>query len=72
MKKIKNLRELDLMKVNLQYQELNHKKAITESSAKIVDNVTGTLRNLAFDVGTAIAIRLISGFTKRKKTDSAH
>jgi hypothetical protein len=65
MKALKNMRELQLMKQKLEYQERLYEKEIAGSADDIVDNLTDKLRDLAFQFGAHLILRLIHG--KRKK-----
>jgi hypothetical protein len=64
MKALKNMRELQLMKQKLEYQERLYEKEIAGSTADIVDNFTDKLRDLAFQFGSHLILQLIYG---RKK-----
>lgn len=59
MKAVKNLRELQLLKQKLEYQERLYEKEITGSVADIVDNLTDKLRDVAFQFGSHLVLRLI-------------
>ena len=59
------MQELDLLKVKLQYQQRLHEKNIAGASAKIIDNFSDSIRNIAFDLGTSVVARLISGLNKK-------
>jgi hypothetical protein len=65
MKALRNMRELQLMKQKLEYQERLYEKEIARSTADIVDNLTDKLRDLAFQFGTHLVLRLIH--RKRKE-----
>lgn len=64
MKTIKNLNELKLVKQKLKFQEMLYERDLSGTTTAIVDNLTDRLRDLAFDLGTTIITRLISGFRK--------
>lgn len=65
MKTLKNMRELQLMKQKLEYQEKLYEKEIVGSTADIVDNLTDKIRDWAFQFGTHLILQLIHG-KKRK------
>ncbi len=65
------MRELSLMREKLKYQEQLYEKEMVASTAGIVDNLTGKLRDLAFDFGTRLVIQLISSHRKHEKEESA-
>jgi hypothetical protein len=59
MKTIRNIRELNLMKQKLEYQEKLYEKELTLSAAEIVDNLALKLRDLAFDMSLRLLFQLI-------------
>ncbi len=61
MTKIRNMRELELMKENLEYRQILSEKKLLNSSVKIVDNVTDGLKGWAFEWGTSLVLRLFFG-----------
>jgi hypothetical protein len=63
------MRELELVQENLEYQRLLTEKKLLGNSAKIVDNFTDSIKDWAFEFGTAIVLRLIRGNSKEKKED---
>jgi hypothetical protein len=67
MKAIKNMRELDLMREKLEYQELFYEKELVGNSAEIIDNVTDKLKDAAFDLGTKLLFQLVSPSKKKRK-----
>jgi len=69
MKAIKNMRELRLMKQQLQYQERLYEKEMTESTADIIDNLSDKLRDMAFDIGARLILRFIHGKRRRHTAD---
>ena len=56
---VRNMRELNLMKQKLKYQARLYEKEMTGSVADVVDDMTDKLRDLAFEVGSRLIIRLI-------------
>jgi hypothetical protein len=60
MKTIKNMRELNLMKQKLEYQEQLYEKEITISAAEVVDNMALKLRDVAFDLSARLILQLIN------------
>ncbi|MBN2636699.1 MAG: hypothetical protein JXR61_10550 [Prolixibacteraceae bacterium] len=64
MKNIKNIRELELMQKNLEYQQLISEKKLLGTSANIVDDFSESLKDWAFEFGIALVTRL---FLKSKK-----
>ena len=61
MRRIRNMRELELMKENLEYQQLISERKLIGSSVKIVDDFADSLKSWAFEWGTSLALRLIRG-----------
>lgn len=61
------MRELNLIKENLEYQQDRYEKKIFKKSAKIIDNLADYVKDIAFGLGTSMVLKLISGFNKRKK-----
>ncbi len=59
MKAIKNMRELNLMKQKLEYQEKLYEKELTASTADVIDNLADKLRDVAFDLGSRLILRLL-------------
>ena len=59
------MRELQLMKQKLEYQERLYEKEITGSTADIIDNLTDKLRDLAFQLGSHLILQLIH--SKKRK-----
>lgn len=68
MKTIKNMRELELMKENLRYQQLLSEKKLINTSSAIVDTFTGEIKSWVFEWGTSLALQLIFG---KKKDESS-
>ena len=66
MKAIKNMRELELMREKLKYQELLYEKELVDSSAELVESVTDKLKEAAIDIGTRLLFRLFSPSAKKK------
>lgn len=60
------MQDLNLLKAQLQYEKQLHKKLFEESTVKLSDYFTDTVRNVAFDLGSFLVMRMISGFGKRK------
>jgi hypothetical protein len=69
MKPIRNMRELQLMRQKLEYQEKLYEKEMAGSAADIVDNFTERLRDMVFDVGSRLILRLIFPGTKHAQTN---
>lgn len=70
MKTIRNIRELELMEQKLRMkQELDEKK-LTESSSRLLENLTGTLRDITFEAGTAIALNLYKYIRKTRNKEA--
>ncbi|MFO8068067.1 MAG: hypothetical protein R6U11_10845 [Bacteroidales bacterium] len=57
MKTIRNMRELQLVKQKLEYQEKLCEKEMAASTADIVDNMADKLKDVAFDLGTRLILR---------------
>lgn len=70
MKSIRNMRELQLMRQKLQYQERLYEKEIAGAASDVVDNLTGKLRDLAFDVGSRLILRIIFHRHKHEKAEN--
>ena len=66
MKAIRNMQELNLMKQKLRYQELLHKKEISDTSAKIADNINRKIQGLTFDMGLYLFRHFIFNAGKSK------
>lgn len=66
MAKIKNLRELNLMKQKLQVKEKLYEKELVASTAFLVDHLTDKLRDLTFEFGMRITSHLISRIFRKK------
>ncbi|MBN1986009.1 MAG: hypothetical protein JW761_06865 [Prolixibacteraceae bacterium] len=71
MRRIKNMRELQLLQNNLKFKEQLAEKELAGSSAKILDNLTGKLKDLAFDLGTHLTMEIIALFRKSKSARSS-
>lgn len=69
MAKIKNLRELNLMKQKLQIKEKLYEKELVGSTASVLDNLTDKLKDLAFEFGMRLATNLVTRFWHRKRKD---
>ncbi len=69
MKAIRNMRELYLMKEKLEYQEKLYEKEIASSTADIIDNLTDKLRDMAFELGARLMLKLITRDRKHEKND---
>jgi len=54
------MRELNLMKQKLEYQEKLYEKEVTISATEIVDNLTLKLRDVAFDLSVRLILQLIN------------
>ena len=70
MKPIKNMRELELMREKLKYQELLYEKELVESSTELVDSVTDKLKDAAIEIGTRLLLRLFSPSKKKKANEN--
>lgn len=71
--KLRNLRELQLMKEKLRYETILYEKEIIQSSSSVVDNLTDKLKDVAYDVGTRMALKLITSWrssARAKKQES--
>ena len=66
MKRVKNMRELELLKENLEYRQLLSEKKLIGSSVSIVDNFTDGLKDWAFEFGTSLFMNLIHGANKQQ------
>lgn len=64
MKAVKNMRELDLVKRNLRYQELLYEKELTKSSTNIINNVGDSLKNFAIELSTKMVLLLLKKVKK--------
>lgn len=66
MKRIKNMRELELMKENIEYRQLISEKKLLGSSVGIIDSFTDGLKDWAFEFGTSLFLNLIRGKHKEE------
>ena len=66
MKRIKNMRELELMQKNIEYRQLLSEKKLLGSSVGIIDNLTSGLKDWAFEFGSALFLNLIRGNKKQE------
>ena len=69
MKSIRNLRELRMMKKQLQYKEQLFEKEMVGSSAGVIENLGDQLRDFAFEFGMKLATRLVTGYWRHKNDD---
>ncbi|WP_319501111.1 hypothetical protein [uncultured Draconibacterium sp.] len=67
MKQVKNMRELELMKENLEYRQKLNEKQLLGSSVGIINNFTDGLKDWAFEFGTHLFLDLI-----RNRKNRAH
>lgn len=58
---VRNMRELELLQENLEYQRLLSEKKLLGTSAKIVGNFTDSVKQWAFEFGTSVLLKLIKG-----------
>lgn len=65
-KSVKNMQELDILRENLQNQQLIYEKELVHSSVNIIDNFRFKIKDLFFDLGTSLAVRLILALIKRR------
>jgi hypothetical protein len=70
MKTIKNMRELNLMKQKLEYQEKLYEKELTISATEVVDNLTLKLRDAAFDMSVRLILQLINRGSKHNNSNN--
>lgn len=63
---IRNMRELELMEQNLRIKEQVSEQKMAESSSILLSNLTGTLKELAFEAATNIVFNLISRYRKKR------
>jgi len=66
MKPVRNMRELSLVKKNLEYQELLYEKELTESTAGMVNTFGDKLKDFAFEFGTKLVLTL---FKRNRKPE---
>ena len=66
MGKIKNMKELELMRDKLKFQEKFIEKELIKSSANVLDNLSNKIKDLAFDFGTNLTSQIITFFRTRK------
>jgi len=69
MKTIRNMRELKLMKKQLQYKEQLYEKEMIGSSANVFENLSDSIRDFAFEFGMKLATRLVTGYWRHKDDD---
>jgi len=67
MKNIRSIRELELMEQKLKMKQELDEKNLTESSSRLIHNLTGTLKDIAFETGSAIAINLFRYIRENRK-----
>jgi len=65
-RKIKNKRELNLLKANIKAQQIHYEENMIKKSVKLIGNVSDGIKDLAFEMGSSMAITLISKLRKRK------
>lgn len=65
MKRVKNMRELELIKENLEYRQQLNEKQLLGSSVAIINNFTDGLKDWAFEFGTHLFLDLIRGSKNR-------
>lgn len=69
MKTIRNMRELKMMKKQLQYKEQLYEKEMIGSSANVFVNLSDSIRDFAFEFGMRLATRLVTGYWRHKGED---
>ena len=60
------MRELNLMREKLKYQERFYEKELIGNSTDIIDNVTDKLKEAAVDIGTRLLLMFISPSKKNR------
>ena len=60
------MRELDLMREKLEYQELFYEKELIGNSAGIINNVTDKLKDAAVDFATRLLLQIILPSKKKR------
>lgn len=60
------MRELNLLKENLEYRRVITEKKLLGSSAALINNFTDGLKDWAFKFGTSLIINLIRNSKKHK------
>jgi hypothetical protein len=63
------MRELKMMKRQLQYKEQLFEKEMVGSSANVLENLGDKLRDFAFEFGMKLATRLITGHWRHHRHD---
>ena len=63
------MRELQLTRQKLQYQEQLYEKEIAGAASDVVDDLAGKLRDLAFEVGTRLVLKIIHPGHKHKEAE---
>jgi len=63
------MRELKLMKKQLQYKEQLYEKEMIGSSANVFENLSDSIRDFAFEFGMKLATRLVTGYWRHKNDD---
>jgi len=64
------MRELNLMKQKLEYQEKLYEKELTISATEVVDNLTLKLRDAAFDMSVRLILQLINRGSKHNNSNN--
>ena len=67
MKRIRNQRELQMLKYKLKYEEKILQRDLSVVSADVLAGLNGKLQGVAFDIGSRLVFYLISSLRKSKK-----
>lgn len=72
MKRVRNMRELELLKENLEYRMTVSEKKLLGSAATTINNFTDGLKDWALKFGTSLVINFIRGskYNNTKKSDN--
>lgn len=68
MKKIRNKRELQMLRHKLKYEEKILEKEFSDISADLVSDLNWKAKSLTFDLGTKLVLFLIETFRKSRKS----
>ena len=63
---VRNMRELELLQENLEYQRIITEKKLLNTSVHIVDSFTDAIKDWAFEFGTTLFLNLVRSNSSRK------
>jgi len=68
MKKIRNKRELQMIRHRMRYEEKILEKEFSDISADLVSDLNWTAKSLTFDLGSKLVLFLIETLRKSRKS----